>query len=64
MYQDCLDSILDHDPLPCKDSDTNLVAQLKHQLAESQHAIASLQVDVRRLASENASLNTTCQTLQ
>ncbi|KAG2069993.1 hypothetical protein BDR04DRAFT_1118670 [Suillus decipiens] len=27
------------------DSDTNLVAQLKHQLAESQHVIASLQVD-------------------
>ncbi|KAG0698105.1 hypothetical protein DFH29DRAFT_878234 [Suillus ampliporus] len=46
------------------DSDISLVAQLKHQLAESQHAIASLQADVRRLASENTSLNTTCQTLQ
>ncbi|KAG1898401.1 uncharacterized protein F5891DRAFT_1190772 [Suillus fuscotomentosus] len=64
MYQDSLDSILDHDPLPCKDSDTNLVAQLKHQLAESQHTIASLQADVQRLASENTSLNTTCQALQ
>jgi len=64
MYQDCLDSPLDQDPLACKDSNYSLVAQLKQQLMELQHAITSLQADRLRLSNENTSLNATCQALQ
>jgi hypothetical protein len=38
-----LDSLLGQDPLACKDSDKSQVAQLKQQLTELQHAVASLQ---------------------
>ncbi|KAG1750834.1 hypothetical protein EDB19DRAFT_1904226 [Suillus lakei] len=59
-----LDSLLGQDPLACKDSDNSQVAQLKQQLTELQHAVASLQADRLRLINENAGLNMTCQTLQ
>ncbi|KAG1794481.1 uncharacterized protein BJ212DRAFT_1490081 [Suillus subaureus] len=64
IYLDSLDSLLDQDPLACKDSDNGLVAQLKQQLTKLQHAVASLQADRLRLVNENAGLNMTCQTLQ
>lgn len=59
-----LDSLLDQDPLACKDSDNGLVAQLKQQITELQHAIASLQADRLKLSNENSGLNATCQALQ
>ncbi|KAG1762074.1 hypothetical protein EDD22DRAFT_1029275 [Suillus occidentalis] len=59
-----LDSLLGQDPLACKDSDNSQVTQLKQQLTELQHAVASLQADRLRLINKNAGLNTTCQTLQ
>ncbi|KAG1818205.1 uncharacterized protein BJ212DRAFT_1299023 [Suillus subaureus] len=64
MSNTCLHSLLENDRLACKDSDTSLVAQLKRQLTESQHAVASLQADRLRLINENAGLNSTCQALQ
>ena len=64
MYRDPLDSFLDQDALAGKNSDYGLVAQLKQQLAELQHAITSLQADRLRLSNENASLSATCQALQ
>ncbi|KAG1830096.1 hypothetical protein EV424DRAFT_1376898 [Suillus variegatus] len=64
LFQDSLHSLLEQDRLACKDSDTTLVAQLKQQLTESQHAVASLQADRLRLINENAGLNSTCQALQ
>ncbi|KAG1737197.1 hypothetical protein EDB19DRAFT_1909892 [Suillus lakei] len=64
LFQDSLHSLLENDRLACKDSDTSLVAQLKRQLTESQHAVASLQADRLRLINENAGLNSTCQALQ
>ncbi|KAG2348245.1 hypothetical protein BDR05DRAFT_944405 [Suillus weaverae] len=64
MLNTCLHSLLENDRLACKDSDTSLVAQLKWQLTESQHAVASLQADRLRLINENAGLNSTCQALQ
>ncbi|KAG1831926.1 hypothetical protein DFJ58DRAFT_848124 [Suillus subalutaceus] len=57
------DSLLGQDPLACKDSDNGHVAQLKQQLTELQHAVASLQADKLRLIKENTGLNMTCQTL-
>ncbi|KAG1740912.1 hypothetical protein EDB19DRAFT_1828308 [Suillus lakei] len=64
MSNTCLHSLLKNNRLACKDSDTSLVAQLKGQLTESQHAVASLQADRLRLINENAGLNSTCQALQ
>ncbi|KAG1799079.1 uncharacterized protein BJ212DRAFT_1488461 [Suillus subaureus] len=64
LFQDSLHSLLENDRLACKDSDTSLVAQLKWQLTESQHTVASLQADRLRLINENAGLNSTCQALQ
>ncbi|KAG2061615.1 hypothetical protein BDR06DRAFT_966529 [Suillus hirtellus] len=58
------DSLLGQDPLSCNDSDNGHVAQLKQQLTELQHAVASLQANRLWLISENTGLNTTCQTLQ
>ncbi|KAG1724975.1 hypothetical protein EDB19DRAFT_1833959 [Suillus lakei] len=64
MSNACLHSLLENDQLACKDSAMSLVAQLKRQLTESQHAVASLQADRLRLINENAGLNSTCQALQ
>ncbi|KAG1758013.1 hypothetical protein EDB19DRAFT_1822924 [Suillus lakei] len=58
------DSLLGQDPLACKDSNNSQVAQLKQQLTELQHAVASLQANRLQLINENTGLNTTCQTLQ
>ncbi|KAG2084655.1 hypothetical protein BD769DRAFT_1646209 [Suillus cothurnatus] len=60
-----LQSILEQDNLFYRQSDNGaVVAQLKRQLAEQQHAVASLQADLLRVMNENASLTLTCQTLQ
>ncbi|KAG2133101.1 hypothetical protein BD769DRAFT_1386262 [Suillus cothurnatus] len=59
-----LNSLLGQDPLASNDSNNGHVAQLKQQLTELQHAVASLQADRLRLINKNAGLNTTCQTLQ
>jgi hypothetical protein len=60
-----LQSILEQDNLLYRQSDNGaVVAQLKRQLAEQQHAVASLQADLLRVMNENASLTLTCQTLQ
>ncbi|KAG1826390.1 hypothetical protein EV424DRAFT_1643316 [Suillus variegatus] len=64
LFQDSLHSLLEQDRLVWKDSDMTLVAQLKQQLTESQHAVASLQADRLRLINENAGLNSPCQALQ
>ncbi|KAG1730375.1 uncharacterized protein EDB91DRAFT_1252641 [Suillus paluster] len=63
LFQDSLYSLLKQDQLACKDSNNNLVSQLKQQLTESQHAVASLQADRLRLINKNAGLNSACQAL-
>ncbi|KAG2058054.1 hypothetical protein BDR06DRAFT_968971 [Suillus hirtellus] len=59
-----LQSLLnDQDPTMPADSD-NLVVELKCQLMELQHTVASLQADLLRVTSEKTSLLSTCQALQ